>query len=485
MLTSAMSTPAVPARQKRFKAGRMLTCAIIAVTTASSLLIPGVAAASTPQLTARTVSAGATVKTDHGTVVGINAAQGRKFLGIPYAAKPGRWQDPQPRAPWKTLATKTQHAPCPQPPFAITDDTTQYVNEDCLFLNVYTPPGPISDLPVMFFIPGGGAANGNAAPYDGSTLARKGHMIVVTANTRVGALGFLALPALGPDAGNYGVKDTVAALRWVRHNIRAFGGDTTRVTYAGFSSSTLIGCDLLASPKAAGLFSRIIQISAPCGFGAVALTKATTNGNDFAADAGCATATNVLACLRKLPVSTILAAQTQRFSARAVSGTPFLPVAPLDAIASGKFNKVPVLITGALDETRILPADHPQFPGLWRQRTADNRHTQRTRAQRRRAGTARPDYFQDRRHAPAQSEPATQPVQHERRRGPDRAHQENAAAGRAGRHRSVERLRTRVRRHPGVDRQGLLRLHLRLPGAGRHRQPGQISAHLPGRIRRP
>jgi para-nitrobenzyl esterase len=155
------------------------------------------------------------------------------------------------------------------------------VSEDCLFLNVWTPASltggarPAATLPVLFWIYGGGfnEGSGAVAVYNGANLARKG-LVVVNVNYRVGSLGFMAHPELtkeqGGASGNYGIQDQIAALQWVRDNIKAFGGDATKVTIAGQSAGAMSVQALLVSPLAKGLFrGAIIQSPAAPG----------TNGN--------------------------------------------------------------------------------------------------------------------------------------------------------------------------------------------------------------
>ena len=141
-------------------------------------------------------------------------------------------------------------------------------SENCLTLNVWTPPrGQRSDKrPVMVWIHGGGFVNGSGDIYHSRWLAAKGHIVVVTINYRLGALGFLAHPSLGPPGrvGNYGLADQQAALRWVRDNIAAFGGDPRKVTIAGESAGGMSVCDHLVAPGSAGLFRAAIIQSAPC-----------------------------------------------------------------------------------------------------------------------------------------------------------------------------------------------------------------------------
>jgi para-nitrobenzyl esterase len=217
------------------------------------------------------------------------------FFGVPFATPPLgdlRWAPPRALASWgsEPRSAKTFGAACTQTLRSNGSGqwTTEYmspeapgVSEDCLFLNVWTPVAltgaarPAPTLPVLFWIYGGGfnEGSGAVAVYNGASLAKKG-LVVVNVNYRVGSLGFMAHPDLtkeqGGASGNYGIQDQIAALQWVRDNIKAFGGDATKVTIAGQSAGAMSVQALLVSPLARGLFrSAIIQSPAAPG----------TNGN--------------------------------------------------------------------------------------------------------------------------------------------------------------------------------------------------------------
>src|SRR5690348_1421267 len=204
------------------------------------------------------------VRIDGGLVRGADAAGVNSFLGLPYAAPPTgnlRWRPPQPAAAWTGVRDATTFGPsCPQAasPFAPPGP----FSEDCLYLNVYAPAGHGSGAggrPVLVWIHGGGLTQDAGRDYGGAKLAADG-AVVVTINYRLGALGFLAHPALASHgaAGNYGLMDQQAALRWVRHNIARFGGDPDNVTIAGQSAGGLSVLAQMVSPGARGLFQRAI-----------------------------------------------------------------------------------------------------------------------------------------------------------------------------------------------------------------------------------
>ena len=298
------------------------------------------------------------VATTGGLVRGLAAGATDEFLGIPYAAPPVgplRWRPPQPAAPWSGVRDATQFAPhCPQP---ATFFGVASMSEDCLYLNVFTPPGGQrrdTSRPVMVWIHGGALITGESDDYDPAGLVRHG-VIVVTINYRLGALGFLAHPALasqpGGPSGNYGLMDQQAALRWVQRNIRAFGGDPRNVTIFGESAGGLSVLSQLASPGARGLFSRAIVESGAYNLTQAPLATAEAAGEAFAASAGCASQT--AACLRSLPVSAILDNEDFGGYTPDIDGQ-VLTQSLKTAFASGQFNRVPVINGSNHDEWRLF-----------------------------------------------------------------------------------------------------------------------------------
>ena len=229
-----------------------------------------------PELPAA-VAAGGTVTVDGGSIAGAPAGDGGvwRYAGVPYAAPPVgalRWQPPQPVAPWTGVrATDQLPAGCPQPTLPVPPGEAPFfgpgatrLEEDCLYLNVWSAAGADERVPVMVWIHGGGlfVGDGATAAYDGAALARRG-VVVVTINYRLGTLGYLAHPLLREESahgasGNYGLLDQVEALRWVQRNIAAFGGDADRVTIFGESAGSWSVNYLQATPLAAGLFAGAI-----------------------------------------------------------------------------------------------------------------------------------------------------------------------------------------------------------------------------------
>jgi para-nitrobenzyl esterase len=210
------------------------------------------------------------VRIDAGLLQGETTAEVVSFKGIPYAAAPVgalRWRAPQPAPPWGGVReAKAFGNACLQPaPRVGKREVEAPLSEDCLYLNVWRPRGAAKRLPVMVWIHGGSLVNGAAsmARYDGAGFARRG-VVLVSINYRVGYPGFFAHPALTREAAdggklaNYGLMDQVAALEWVRRNIRAFGGDPSRVTIFGQSAGALSVQALVASPRTRGLFQRAI-----------------------------------------------------------------------------------------------------------------------------------------------------------------------------------------------------------------------------------
>ncbi|WP_369382224.1 carboxylesterase/lipase family protein [Streptomyces sp. cg36] len=305
----------------------------------------------------------AVVTTDAGPVRGVLTDRGRSFLGIPFAAPPVgqlRWRPPGPVTPWTAVRDAGHFAgACAQQARPVLG-TAEVTNEDCLYLNVFTPPGDSAGKPVLVWFHGGSFVSGTAAHYDASRLARAGGLVVITANYRLGAFGFLAHPGLtaeapGSGSGDYGLLDQQAVLRWIRANAAAFGGDPANVTAAGQSAGGLSVCGHLAAPGSRGLFARAVIQSAPCGVAARPAAEAASTGTSFARGAGCrGDAAEVVACLRGKPAAELLKVKVSGASPWwPVSGTPVLPVPPGQAIAAGAHARVPVLVGSALDEGTI------------------------------------------------------------------------------------------------------------------------------------
>lgn len=217
------------------------------------------------------------VSIDSGLVSGAMAGEAsdvRVFKGIPFAAPPVgelRWREPQPVEPWVGVRDASEFGPaCPQSDVLVRrfGIDPPVLDEDCLYLNVFTPAKQGGEgLPVMVWFHGGGFAVGDASSYDMTRLSREG-VVVVTANYRVNVFGFLAHERLRIESpngtsGNFGLMDMAATLRWVQRNIVAFGGSPDEVTIFGQSAGASAVCHLMASPGLDGLFHRAISQS--CG----------------------------------------------------------------------------------------------------------------------------------------------------------------------------------------------------------------------------
>lgn len=352
---------------------RRLSRGLVVLTTVVAL-VAGCGADEAPPTESPTESSApadpALVDTATGRVRGVVAPDHRLFANIPYAAPPVgplRWQPPAPAAAWEGVRDATKFGPhCLQDTGANLEMGRQ-VDEDCLTLNVWTPPvesGEVSNepRPVMFWIHGGSFVAGNGNMYDSAWLASRGDIVVVTVNYRLSASGFLAHPALGPagSVGNYGLLDQQAALRWVRDNIATFGGDPDKVTIAGESAGGMSVCDHLVAPESKGLFRAAIIQSGPCQ-AQIALPDAERISIDWARDAGCADPATAAACLRALPADKLrkpvwYGLIGENKLSGPVFGSAALPEDPVVAIREGRAVDVPVLIGSNRDEFTLFPA---------------------------------------------------------------------------------------------------------------------------------
>lgn len=292
----------------------------------------------------------------------------RLFQGIPYAAAPVgplRWRPPVAPAGWAAVRDATKPGLRCIQDSRVDPDFGRPTGEDCLNLTVWTPDGatPDSPRPVLVWIHGGGFLNGSSDIYNARWLATRGNIVVVSINYRLGALGFLAHPALAADRdqlGNYGLADQQAALRWVRDNISAFGGDPAKVTIAGESAGAMSVCDHLIAPESAGLFRGAILQSGPCQAQAD-LPAAERISIDYAAKAGCADTRGAARCLRDLPAERLIDGPPYvRIGANVltgpVTGTSRLPAPPQTPAGQSAAARVPVLIGNTADEFTLFVA---------------------------------------------------------------------------------------------------------------------------------
>jgi len=332
-----------------------------------------------------------------GPVVGVTGGKirgqstpdgGAAFKGIPYARPPVgdlRWRDPQPVAHWKGIREAAAFSvACTQ----ISEGwNIQYVKtsaEDCLYLNVATPEWPPkSKHPVFFWIHGGSnlSGSGEAAGFDQRTLVRRG-VVLVAINYRLGALGFMAHPELAAESphhssGNYGLLDQIAALQWVRKNIRKFGGDPANVTVAGESAGAYDTGLLMTSPLARGLFQRAIAEScAVTAFhGSMTAAYAEANGRKLAAQLG-APEGGAISHLRRLPPDQILeafkaATNWDRSGLGSSLDGYVLPKSPAEVFAQGQSAAIPMITGSNAQETggpqspdRLREAIRKTYPDL-------------------------------------------------------------------------------------------------------------------------
>ncbi|WP_018657676.1 carboxylesterase/lipase family protein [Actinomadura flavalba] len=354
-----------------------------AVTAISAACLPlaafGAGAVAVPAAAAAPASGQAVVRTDRGPVRGLLTADRRDFLGIPYAAPPVgalRWASPVQHARWSAPRDATRPGPiCAQlelPPSVAGEA------EDCLFLNVTTPRRPAArKLPVIVFLHGGGFSAGAGTETRATELASRGQAVVVTINYRLGVFGFLAHPALDGGAarmrsGNFGLEDQQHALRWVRRNAAAFGGDAGNVTLSGQWSGGKGVCVQMTSPSAAGLFQRAITMSNPCLLHRVPeadgsydptplgmprpRAEAEAQGRELAAELGCTDARKVAACLRAKPTKLLLDTAEPLTYNPVHGGGGVLPGDPIKAFREGRVHRVPLLMGVNRDAYRTSEA---------------------------------------------------------------------------------------------------------------------------------
>lgn len=319
----------------------------------ATLLLSGTAAAQTPVRQA----AVARVRVAEGALVGtVDSAGVRAFKGVPFAAPPvrdRRWKPPEPARPWSGTRAADRFGPqCMQARlFADHVYRNDGVSEDCLYLNVWTPATSRgAKLPVLVYYYGGGyvAGDGSEPRYDGASMARRG-IVVVTTSYRMGVFGFFSHPGLTEESphhasGNYSLLDQAAALRWVRANIAAFGGDPARVTIAGESAGSFSVSALVASPLSRDLVAGAIGESGAF-FSRTLTTTPLAESEKQGAAFGDSLGARSLAALRAMSAMELLAASMRpgvpRFGPN-VDGW-FFPEPPAAIYAAGRQARVPLL----------------------------------------------------------------------------------------------------------------------------------------------
>ena len=334
------------------------------------------------------------MRVDSGALAGFAEGNTAVFLGVPFAAPPTgdlRWKPPQGASRWDgTRSAKSFGPVCPQAAAEIPGLRTVFseiapehsyygdvrMDEDCLYLNIWTNNiQKQKQLPVMVWIHGGSNIGGTGAyPPFGPKLSGKG-IVFVSFNYRLGALGFLAHPALSGESplhvsGNYGILDQIAVLQWVKHNIGAFGGDPGNVTIFGESAGGTMACYLMASPLARGLFHRAIMQSCTCrDYVSPELKRSTRyeTGRGTSEDAGIALARAMgvdsgpaaLQQLRARSAEDIVRVSEKNvevmnylYSGGTVDGW-VLPEQPAVIFSKGRQAKIPVLLGSNVDEGTV------------------------------------------------------------------------------------------------------------------------------------
>ena len=324
------------------------------------------------------------VQTQAGKISGATVEDGgekvRIFKAVPYAAPPVgelRWKAPQPVKPWEGVRDAKQWSnQCAQRSGSAMGEAGTR-SEDCLYLNVVTAAKTSAEKrPVMVFFHGGGltSGTGNSTTYNNTALPRKG-VVVVTVNSRLGPLGYMAHPALSKESGysgsgNYGTLDLIASLRWVKDNITQFGGDPNNVLIFGESGGGSKTLSVLSAPQAKGLFHKAIVESGSALSSTArvtALDRAEAAGQRISAKLGLDKSNDELAALRAAKWEDIIAAAADRevdFTANVVVDGHILPQSVHDTLASGKQHDVPLIVGANEGEQRELQETVPLLANL-------------------------------------------------------------------------------------------------------------------------
>ena len=321
----------------------------------------------------------AIVTTSYGQLQGIDQGRSLAFKGIPFAVPPvgeRRFAPPVLPGKWDGVRNATQFGATSLQvpneglntllPDLIPEEPQ---DEDCLYLNIWTPAADGEKRPVLFWIHGGSFTMGSGSPplYDGGHLAERGDVVVVTINYRLGALGFLCLPegVAGEVRTNFGILDQIQALTWVREEIATFGGDPNNITIFGESAGAMSVGSVLVSPLARGLFQRAIPQSG-AGHNALSVETASETARLFAEIAG--VDLYDIQALRALPVSSILEAQAKlemellknmsqgrppSMSFQPVIDGHLLTMLPLEAVRQGHAADIPILIGTTGEESKL------------------------------------------------------------------------------------------------------------------------------------
>ncbi|WID98146.1 carboxylesterase family protein [Bosea vestrisii] len=323
--------------------------------TAKTLLM---AAACGLSLGLSAAQAAPTISVDGGMLEGVAKGGVEQFLGVPFAAPPVgelRWAKPAPVKSWPGTRPATAFASkCVQNGWV--KPIQLYRDEDCLYLNVYRPAAPAtSPRPVLVWFHGGASVAGASQDIDGSVFAEKADHVVIGVNYRLGAFG---LASFAQSGSNFWLMDQQAALRWVKANARAFGGDPDHVTIIGQSAGAYSVAAHMVSPESAGLFHRAIAMSLPVGPLHAALSAEEERQKGPTArmveKAGCSSAADVLACMRGKSTEEVFeaggGAATRAAGWQMVVDKQTIPDTPMKLFGRGEFHKVPVLVGFASEE---------------------------------------------------------------------------------------------------------------------------------------
>lgn len=309
------------------------------------------------------------IVTDIGKVKGKLNNDLLEFKGIPYAEAPVkelRWQLPQPAKPWQDILEAVNYkSACPQLPRYGSPDFSY--DEDCLYLNITIPLDKKQDrrtkVPVLVWIHGGAFEGGSSSLYPLDFLARSGDIIVISLNYRLGLFGFMAHPAFAAENnGGYGLEDQREALRWIKRNIAAFGGDPDNITIAGESAGAGSICmHIIAPQETSGLFNKAIIQSAACIEPMPSVEESSKLGLKVAEAAGCSDYDTSLSCLRDKSTKDLLEAASKVAGNNIVTyqpviGTKTTPLQGKEAFSTGKFLQVPIINGGNRDELRLYVA---------------------------------------------------------------------------------------------------------------------------------
>lgn len=312
------------------------------------------------------------VETGSGRVRGAREGGLEVYRGIPYVAPPGRFRPPVPHEPWSGVRDALAFGcdAVQPPPAGLTGmlGEPRAQSEDCLTLNVWTPGSDAARRPVLVWVHGGGFTTGSSASplYDGATLARRGDVVVVSFNYRLGILGLLTHPTLADERtgalGSWGFLDQIAALEWVRDNVAAFGGDPGNVTIFGESAGAASVSLLAVAPAARGLFRRVIaQSASPV---PAPLDRAVEAADALFAELGCRTrealeAVEPQAFTKALAVwSPIVTAG--RTAPRPVLDGVTLTAGPYAAVDAGATRDLELIVGSNRDEMKLLLFEDPK-----------------------------------------------------------------------------------------------------------------------------